>query len=160
MQYAALRGWIDFDFNSFFYSQNNIVNRSFGPMSSWQQDFGSLVLEVFDQQFALGGFSSVMGQAFVLSATLPGDFNGDAVVNTEDINPFILALTQPDDYETVYGTSAAAHEPSGDGLLNTEDINAFIAMLTGSGSAGVVPEPAGGLVLAVGAAALLRRRRR
>ncbi len=160
MQYAALRGWIDFDFDSFFYSQDNIVHRNFGPMNSWQQDFGTLVLEVFDQQFGLGGFDSVMGQAFMLTAALPGDFNGDGLVNTEDINPFILALTQPGEYETVYGTSAAAREPSGDGLLNTEDINVFIALLTGGGQAGVIPEPAGGMVLALGGAALLARRRR
>ncbi len=151
MQYAALRGWIDFDFHSLFYSQDNIVHRNFGPLNSWEQNFGSIDLTVFDEQFAITGFNSVVGQSFILSASLPGDFNADGVVDTQDINPFILALTQPSAYESTYGASPDAYETNGDGVLNTQDINSFIALLTGGAQAAIIPEPAslGGLALGV-----------
>jgi hypothetical protein len=38
------------------------------------------------------GFDNFSLQVSV-DAGLPGDFNGDGVVNTEDINPFIALLT-------------------------------------------------------------------
>ncbi len=86
---------------------------------------------------------------------LIGDVSGDGLVNTEDINPFIAALTNP---AGPYTVNADINQ---DGLVNTEDINPFIALLTASpagGSASSVPEPAAGFVLLVSAIGLTRRR--
>jgi hypothetical protein len=65
---------------------------------------------------------------------VPGDFNGDGVVNTADINPFILALTGAS------GQSLGETDPlllaadtNGDGVIDTADIVPFIALLTGGG---------------------------
>lgn len=93
---------------------------------------------------------------------IPGDFNDDGVVNTQDINPFILALTDLAQYQATYpqvdllGTADLNH----DNLINTEDINPFIQLLTGAGASNAdVPEP-GVLTLIVMAAPLLARRPR
>ncbi len=93
-----------------------------------------------------------------------GDMNGDGQVNTEDINPFVLALTNAaafaEQFPDVY--MLLAGDISGDGLLNTEDINGFIALLTlgGQGQAmaafTAIPEPSAlmvcGLAVLLGAA--------
>jgi hypothetical protein len=95
-----------------------------------------------------------------VEAGLPGDFNGDAVVNTEDINPFILALTDPAGFATAFpDVDPLAADPNGDSLINTEDMNPFIALLTGGGEATIIPEPASLALLGMGALALMRRRR-
>ena len=90
---------------------------------------------------------------------LRGDMDADASVTSDDINPFVLALTDPTAYQAIYGLGM---EPVGDcdesGGFNSDDIAPFVALLTSSQA---VPEPAGLLALAVGAClALVRRKRR
>lgn len=102
-----------------------------------------------------------------------GDFNGDGVVTTEDINPFVLALTDPADYAAVYPDwPLTLLDLNHDGSVDTGDIGPFVAALTGSaggagmasgqasGQAAVIPEPAGVLTVVWGGGlALLARRR-
>ncbi|MCC7407241.1 MAG: PD40 domain-containing protein [Phycisphaeraceae bacterium] len=72
------------------------------------------------------------------AATMPGDFNGDGVVNVQDINPFVLALTNLPAYMQQYPQiSITEVDPLDDGVINVQDINPFVAILTGGGSAGV-----------------------
>jgi hypothetical protein len=105
-------------------------------------------------------FDNVSLQVSVTPTGLPGDFNGDGVVNTEDINPFILALTDPTGFAAAFpDVDPLAADPNGDSLINTEDINPFIALLTGGGEATIIPEPASLALLGMGAMALMRRRR-
>ena len=64
---------------------------------------------------------------------LPGDLNGDGAVDAFDIDPFVLALTDPDAY--------AAQDPTvdlilvgdlnGDGAFDAFDIDPFVQVLTG-----------------------------
>jgi hypothetical protein len=91
---------------------------------------------------------------------VPGDFSGDGQVNTEDINPFILALTSAQG-QAVSGLPAdlLAADPNGDGVINTEDINAFVALLTGDGVGAIIPEPGSATVMLLLAAGLMARRR-
>jgi hypothetical protein len=61
-----------------------------------------------------------------------GDLNCDGLVNNGDIDPFILALTDPMGYALAYpscGLNLA--DINGDGLVNNGDIDAFVALLTG-----------------------------
>ncbi|MCC7408854.1 MAG: PEP-CTERM sorting domain-containing protein, partial [Phycisphaeraceae bacterium] len=109
------------------------------------------------------------------------DFNLDGLVNVQDINPFVKALTNSAGYTTdLLGYMAANSIPAGDFDLvlmaidptqdgsvspwpiNVQDINPFVAALTGAGvdaaELAAIPEPATFSLLALGALALIRRR--
>lgn len=95
----------------------------------------------------------------VVATPLPGDFDGSGVVDTQDINAFVLALTDAAAYEATYGEGALTYDTNADGLINTEDINPFVAILTGAGQASVIPEPASlSLLVVMGGLVLARRR--
>lgn len=93
-----------------------------------------------------------------------GDFSGDGVITTQDINPFVLALTNPAGYAAAYPDwPLALLDLNGDGHVDTGDIGPFVIALVGSAGAGsgqaaVVPEPAGVLCMLVGTCALGCRR--
>lgn len=60
----------------------------------------------------------------------PGDANCDGVVNNFDIDPFVLALTQPIVYEHVYRNCwTDSCDTDGDGVLTNFDIDPFVALL-------------------------------
>ncbi len=86
-------------------------------------------------------FDAFQSDGASLTAGVGGDFNGDGLVNTQDINPFIAALggTTP---APLYGDLVR------DGTINTQDINPFIETMVQSAVG--VPEPATLLVVAAG----------
>jgi hypothetical protein len=63
------------------------------------------------------------------------DQQRDGLVNTEDVNAFVLALTDPDAFAVQFPDvhMLLAGDINGDGFINTEDINPFISLLTGGG---------------------------
>ena len=61
-----------------------------------------------------------------------GDLNCDGVVNFDDINPFVLALSDPAGYAAQYPRCHILNgDCNGDGAINFDDINAFVALLSG-----------------------------
>jgi hypothetical protein len=59
-----------------------------------------------------------------------GDMNCDAVVNGYDIDPFVLALTDPVAYQGQYHLLATLHgDIDGDGAVNGYDIDPFVELL-------------------------------
>jgi hypothetical protein len=63
-----------------------------------------------------------------------GDLNCDNVINAFDIDPFVLALTDPAGYEAAYPEcSADLADANHDGTVNAFDIDPFVALLTGGG---------------------------
>lgn len=89
-----------------------------------------------------------------------GDMQGDGAINTEDINAFILALTNPVRFAATHPELYAdvSGDVNNDGVLNTQDIETFVAMLTGAGKSGVIPEPTPLSMLLLGFSAAGRRR--
>lgn len=69
--------------------------------------------------------------AWSIPIAVPADMNGDGQVNFGDINPFVLALSNPDTYAQQYPTVDAdlAGDMNGDGRLDFRDINGFVALL-------------------------------
>ena len=62
----------------------------------------------------------------------PGDLNCDGVVNFDDINPFVLALSDPAGYQQQYPNCNILNgDVNGDGRVDFADINPFVALLTG-----------------------------
>ncbi len=63
---------------------------------------------------------------------LPGDLNCDGSVTVGDINPFVLALTDPSAYASMFpDCSILAADCTGDGQVTVGDINCFVALVTG-----------------------------
>lgn len=64
-----------------------------------------------------------------------GDLSGDGVLNVEDINPFVLALTNISGYQAAYPDIWGSHVGDYDGndTINTEDMNPFVADLYSTG---------------------------
>ena len=60
-----------------------------------------------------------------------GDLNCDGQVNLFDVDPFVLALADPDGYAAAYPEcDGLLADANGDGVANLFDIDAFIALLT------------------------------
>ena len=62
----------------------------------------------------------------------PGDLNCDGVLNALDVDPFVLALANPELYGLEHpDCDRTLADMNGDGLVNAFDIDAFVALLTG-----------------------------
>ena len=93
----------------------------------------------------------------ILGNTELGDMNGRGAFDSNDINPFVLALTDREAYIATYGLEAnLMGDMNGDGMLNGNDIHPFVDALVGSSPA--IPEPASALVLLLGLAGIVRRK--
>jgi hypothetical protein len=64
---------------------------------------------------------------------LRGDANCDGAVNSFDIDPFVLALTDPDAWVALYPNCdlLCVCDINDDGVVNSFDIDPFVAVLTG-----------------------------
>jgi len=61
-----------------------------------------------------------------------GDLNCDGTVGFKDINPFVLALSDPSSYAVRYlDCNLMNGDINGDGSLSFKDINPFVALLSG-----------------------------
>lgn len=72
--------------------------------------------------------AQALSYAFVVAR---GDTNCDSLVDSEDVDPFVLVLTNPAAYATAWPEcDPLAADVNGDGLVNAEDIDPFVALLT------------------------------
>jgi hypothetical protein len=62
-----------------------------------------------------------------------GDLNCDGAVDFDDIDPFILALSDPAGYQAAYpGCARLLADDDGDGDVDFDDINPFVAKISGN----------------------------
>ena len=96
-------------------------------------------------------------------AVLLGDMNLDGVVDTADVAPFVLALTDPETYKSQFdvtqATMIALGDINQDGVFDTADVAPFVQLLVG-GDSTTVPEPGSLALLSLSGLLLLRRRPR
>ncbi len=74
----------------------------------------------------------------------PGDLNCDGTADFGDINPFVLALSDPAGYVAMFPFCSIMNgDINGDGIVDFGDINPFVALLTGwaRGRGGVMLPP-------------------
>ena len=68
----------------------------------------------------------------IVTPHLTGDLNCDGVANVFDIDPFVLALTNPTEYQSTFPDCNVRNaDCNGDGLVNAFDIDAFVVVLIG-----------------------------
>ena len=84
----------------------------------------------------LAGTNSDTGESGVILLTpiafAVGDLNCDGAINSFDIDAFVLALTSPASYATVFpGCDYMLADCNGDGAVNAFDIDPFVILLTG-----------------------------
>ncbi len=86
------------------------------------------------ENFTLAGPTS---DAFILRVDVPqpilvGDANCDGIVSVGDISPFVLALTDPTGYVTLYpDCDLLSADTNADGVVSVGDIAGFVSLLTG-----------------------------
>ncbi len=67
----------------------------------------------------------------VAAAGQVGDLNCDGQINNADIDPFVLAITDPATYGTLYPECDINYgDCNDDGLVNNADIDSFVALLS------------------------------
>ena len=90
---------------------------------------------------------------------ITGDMDASAALNTDDITPFVLALTDPNAYILQYGLDPnLVGDVDNSGKLDADDISPFVAKLTGGAAS--IPEPTALALLTLAGAVFIRRRRR
>ncbi len=62
-----------------------------------------------------------------------GDLDCDGDLDADDINPFVLALSDPAGYQAAYPSCNILNgDCDGDGAVDFDDINPFVALLSGT----------------------------
>ncbi len=85
-----------------------------------------------------------VGAFFIPRSVLIGDLDCDGDVDFDDIDPFVLGLQAPDQYESTFGLPPSVKgDTDGDGDLDFDDIDGFVDILNSPGGleARGVPEP-------------------
>ena len=88
------------------------------------------------RQMVVGGTNSVTLESGAILLTpvgaALGDLNCDGVVNFDDINPFVLALSDPLAYQAAYPNCNILNgDCDNDGDVDFDDISPFVALLGG-----------------------------
>ena len=69
---------------------------------------------------------------YTVEVRTPGDLNCDGLVNNFDIDPFVLALTNPEQYALSFPECDILNaDVNDDGVVNNFDIDPFVALISG-----------------------------
>jgi dockerin type I repeat protein/PEP-CTERM motif-containing protein len=110
------------------------------------------------------GPDPVLYQFNAMAHRLPfADFNNDGRLTGADLTMMQQALADPQAYEAAHFLTAddftALADANGDGVVNNGDLQAMIKTLKTGESFGAIPEPSALVLLALGGAGLLIRRK-
>ncbi len=106
-----------------------IETRSLTVDPSWRRPNLRVVAWV---EAPLAQYPAEVYQAAIAAVPLAGDMNCDGQTNFGDINPFVLALSNPPAYFQLYPEcDIMLGDVNLDGSVNFADINPFVALLTG-----------------------------
>jgi hypothetical protein len=95
-------------------------------------NIGDLQIDFVRETITGGTYGRGAWRADLRSAPAYGDLNCDGVVNFDDVDPFVQALTDPAAYQAAYpGCEILNADCSHDGQVNFDDINPFVALLRG-----------------------------
>ncbi len=142
LAYGADCAWPEWGENASYYTQPAVGYRwGSGPAVLEYElavepeadlDYYDVVLAVAGQFEGDGTLFYVEEHVYVQVFGEPGDLNCDGVLDFEDINPFVLALTNPAAYAGQYpACHAVLADCDGDRQVGFGDINAFVALLSG-----------------------------
>jgi hypothetical protein len=106
-----------------------IGNNHWAPGDGNWRPFGGVLDEVRFYDYALS--AEEVAQLYAEHAAV-GDMNCDGVLNFDDIDPFVLALTSPNTYEQQYPQCDLWHgDVNGDCSDDYDDIDPFVWILSG-----------------------------
>ena len=122
------------------WSTNEALSPAFDPHLGWpqQQKIGDYYDMVSDNSGAhLAYCATFNGEEDVyylyIEHAYLGDLNCDGVVNSLDIDPFVLAMTNPVEYGLQYPDCDIMYgDTNDDGSINSLDIDPFVVLLSGS----------------------------
>ncbi len=107
------------------------ASTAIGPGLSLAED-GWVYIET--KMIPVGGGTEVEAIVglYIPGLAQPGDMNCDGLTDAFDIDPFVLALTNPPAYAAAYpACDYMLADINGDGLVNAFDIDPFVVLLTG-----------------------------
>jgi hypothetical protein len=104
------------------------VQPDYHPVADLDRDG---LVSLVDYQLWRQAYGVYVGDPDAPLPTRPGDMNFDGRVNFGDINPFVLALSDPGGYDAAYpcGNIMDA-DVNADGQVSFGDINPFVALLS------------------------------
>jgi hypothetical protein len=122
-------GWLNFDGGALANPPNpariDVSNCTLAGFV-WAENCGWLNLDDANAYVAL--------EAAVCTGGVLGDLNCDGIVGFDDINPFVLAISDPAAYVATYPDCDILNgDCNGDGFVDFDDINAFVVLLSGGG---------------------------
>lgn len=121
----------------------NGVNDGYTPRQQYDEsNYGYVVININGLQVTLqwkhraaAGVYSTMETWSYLAHPQPyaGDLNCDGVVNFDDVDPFVLALSDPASWQATFpGCPAGNGDCNADGMVDFDDINPFLTILSSS----------------------------
>ena len=100
---------------------------TYGPLSPWPCLLNHM-LGTFGAATPGSGTDSAF---FRYQGQAPGDLNCDGMIDFDDINPFVLALTDPAGYAANYPQcDIRGADANFDGRVDFDDINPFVALIS------------------------------
>ena len=97
----------------------------------WQDGGGATITTNPSHQFSVSADAQYTA-IYEITGFQTGDVNCDGAVNFGDIDPFVMAITNPGGYVIEYpDCDSILADCNGDGLVNNGDIDPFVAIIAG-----------------------------